>query len=71
MRKAHGFAPLGAADGAVKRAILGENNARLYGLPASKRAALANDKVAYWKNLYDKHGEGRTNLAYGYALTGT
>ncbi len=70
MRKTYGFAPLGAADGAVKRAILGENNARLYNYSAAKRAALAGDKVTYWKNLYDKHGEGRTNLAYGYVTRG-
>ena len=31
MRTQHGFAQLGAADGPVKRAILGENVARLYG----------------------------------------
>lgn len=32
MQKHYGFKPLGPADGAVKRAILGENSARLYGL---------------------------------------
>lgn len=67
MQKRYGFAPLGAADGPVKRAILGENNARLYGYSAAKRAALAGDKVAYWKGLYDGHGGERSNLAYGYA----
>ena len=30
------------------------------------QAALETDKVTYWKNLYDKHGGDRTNLAYGY-----
>jgi hypothetical protein len=35
MQKEHGFAPLGEADGPVKRAILGENSARLYGLEPS------------------------------------
>ena len=44
--------------------------ARLYNYSAAKRAALAGDKVTYWKNLYDKHGEGRTNLAYGYVTRG-
>lgn len=67
MRRKFGFAPLGAADGPVKRAIFGGNNARLYGVTAPQRAALASDKVAYWRGLYDKHGAGRTNLAYGYA----
>ena len=28
--------------------------------------AVLTDKVAYYKEIYDKHGEGRTNLAYGY-----
>jgi hypothetical protein len=68
MRAKYGFAPLGAADGPVKRAIFGDNNARLYGFGAKQRAALADDKVAYWKGLYDRHGGDRTNLAYGYAI---
>ena len=70
MRKTYGFAPLGAADGPVKRAIFGGNNARLYGLPAAKMAAVAGDRVAYWKEIYDKHGDGRTNMTYGYANKG-
>ena len=71
MQKRYGFAPLGAADGPVKRAILGENNARLYKFAPAQRAALADDRVAYWKDVYDRHGEGRTNLAYGYARKGS
>jgi len=67
MRAKYGFAPLGAADGPVKRAIFGDNNARLYGLSAAQRAAVAGDKVSDWKGLYDRHGGDRTNLAYGYA----
>ena len=39
-------------------------------LGAADGAALANDKVVYWKSLYDKHGGGRTNLAYGYVTRG-
>ena len=66
MRLAHGFAPLGAADGPVKRAILGENNARLYGFSRQKMAEVPNDRLSVWKSLYDKHGDGRTNLSYGY-----
>ena len=69
-RKRYGFAPLGEADGPVKRAILGENNARLYRFAPAQRRALALDKVACWKGLYERHGEGRTNLAYGYARKG-
>ena len=35
MQKKYGFKPLGAADGAIKRAIFGENNARLVSLHAA------------------------------------
>ncbi len=35
MQKKYGFKPLGPADGPVKRAILGDNNARLYNSPRS------------------------------------
>ncbi len=66
LQKQHGYAPLGAADGAVKSAIFGGNNARLYGVPPSLRAEVAGDKLAAYKTLYEKHGAGRTNLAYGY-----
>jgi hypothetical protein len=71
MRQRYGFEPMGAADGAVKRAILGENNARLYGFTPQQRAALANDNVAYYRDVYDREGGARTNLAYGYARKGT
>jgi predicted TIM-barrel fold metal-dependent hydrolase len=68
LQKKYGLAPMGPADGPVKRAILGENSARIYGFSPKQRSALETDKVAYWKGLYDKHGEGRSNLAYGYVL---
>ncbi|MBL8378559.1 MAG: amidohydrolase family protein [Burkholderiales bacterium] len=66
MQKKHGFAPLGAADGPVKSAIFGENSARLYGVTRAQRASLEGDLVARAKAAYDRHGAGRTNLAYGY-----
>ncbi|MFN9898401.1 MAG: amidohydrolase, partial [bacterium] len=40
LQRKHGFRPLGAADGPVKSAILGGNNARIYHYPVSARAAL-------------------------------
>ena len=40
----------------------------VYGVSAAKRAALAEDKVARCKEIYDRHGGERTNLAYGYIL---
>jgi len=71
MRKKYGFAPLGAADGPVKKAIFGENNARLYGVTAQHRASLVNDRFAMAKQAYDREGGDRTNLAYGYAVKKT
>src|SRR5205807_5651005 len=46
----------------------GGNNARLYNFKPQQRAALEGDRLAQYKELYEKHGAGRTNLAYGYAL---
>lgn len=66
MQKKYGYAPQGAADGPVKGAIFGGNNARLYKVPASLRAEVQGDQLTAYKALYDKHGAGRTNLAYGY-----
>ena len=65
MRKKHGFAPLGAADGAVKTAIFSGNTARLYGL--EQHAELVKgDQFAALKDDYIKSGPGRGNLRYGY-----
>jgi uncharacterized protein len=66
MQKKHGFAALGAAEGPVKKAIFGENSARLYNFTAAQRAALDNDVVTVAKANYEQFGEGRTNLRYGY-----
>ena len=64
MQKQHGFKPLGAADGPIKTAILGETNARLY--KYERRAALANDRIAALKAEYEAAGGERSNLRYGY-----
>jgi predicted TIM-barrel fold metal-dependent hydrolase len=66
MQKKYGFKPLGAADGPVKSAILGENNARLY--KYEKRSALATDRLSALKSEYEKEGGTRSNLRYGYVL---
>jgi predicted TIM-barrel fold metal-dependent hydrolase len=68
MRKKYGFKPLGPADGSVKTAVFGGNNARLYNYKAHMRAELENDQIAQWRALYDKHGGERSNVAYGYVL---
>ncbi len=39
MQKKHGFAPLGAADGPVKTAIFGGNNAKLYDIEPKRAHA--------------------------------
>jgi len=70
LQKRYGLKPLGSADGAVKRAIFGENNARLYSFTPAQRAAVSADKIASGKAIYDRHGDGRTNMAYGYVNRG-
>jgi hypothetical protein len=67
MQKKYGYKPLGAApDSPIKNMIFGETNARLYKVTPQHRASLANDRFAQMKDIYDKHGDGRENLAYGY-----
>ena len=68
MQKQHGFAPLGAADGPVKRAIFGENVARLYGYRKEAELSKPTDRLAALKAEYGASGEGRSNLRYGYVL---
>jgi uncharacterized protein len=66
IQKHHGFKPLGPADGPVKSAILGENNARLYRY--DRRAALGTDRLAAAKKAYEQQGPARSNLRYGYIV---
>jgi len=69
MQKQHGFMPLGAADGPVKRAIFGENVARLYGF--NRRAELdTRDRLTAMKDAYVAAGGARSNLRYGYVVKG-
>jgi len=68
LQRKYGLAPLGPADGPVKNAVFGGNNARLYNFTSAERAALEDDGIARYKVQYAKEGAGRTNLAYGYAL---
>ena len=70
IQKKYGLAPMGPANGPVKSAILGGNNARLYGYTPKMMGSLENDKLAYCKSIYEKHGGERTNLAYGYINKG-
>ena len=67
MQKKYGFKPLGAApDSAIKNAIFGGTNAKLYNYTQQQRSALENDRFAQIKETYEKYGEGRTNMRYGY-----
>jgi predicted TIM-barrel fold metal-dependent hydrolase len=71
MRAAHGFAPLGPADGPVKTAIFGGNNARLYGIdPAAASAAAAADAFALRKAAYVAAGPHPSNRRYGFVARG-
>lgn len=71
MQRAHGFAPLGAADGPVKTGVFGGNNARLYGVdvPAAK-AAVEGDRFAALKAEYVAAGRRPSNRRYGFVARG-
>jgi predicted TIM-barrel fold metal-dependent hydrolase len=70
MQKKYGFAPLGAADGMVKNAVLGYNSARLYtlNLRAARPPLPADypDGLARMKAEYELGGVARSNAAYGF-----
>jgi predicted TIM-barrel fold metal-dependent hydrolase len=66
LQKQYGFQPLGAADGPVKSAILGGNNAHLYKYPVTRKSELAQDRFAQLRETYEQSGVGRSNRTYGY-----
>jgi hypothetical protein len=56
----------------VKRAILGGNSARLYGLRVkTTQHGITTDKIAALKAEYLAAGGTRTNARYGYVARGT
>lgn len=65
MRKKFGFAELGPADGPVKRAIFGENSAKMYRYEV-KKAAWRDDRFAAIKSDYERRGRDPSNLRYGF-----
>jgi predicted TIM-barrel fold metal-dependent hydrolase len=67
LQRKFGLPALGPADGPVKSAIFGGNNARLYGYGPEQVAQLDGDGISRYKVVYEREGAGRTNLAYGYA----
>jgi hypothetical protein len=69
MQKKFGYAPLGAADGPVKSAIFGGNNARLYDIqPKRAMLELKGDRFAMMKAEYEKAGPEPSNTRYGYVV---
>ena len=65
MQQANGFAPLGPADGPVKRGIFAENGFRIFGY--ERHAELGKpDKFAVLKRDYLQAGASPSNLRYGY-----
>jgi hypothetical protein len=69
MQRAHGFAPLGAADGPTKSAILGMNAVRVQQLPVAQRWERRDDLENH-RLAYRARGYPRSNRAYGYIRTG-
>jgi uncharacterized protein len=71
MQRAHGFTPLGAAEGPIKAGIFGGNNARLYGIevPAAQ-ASVAGDRFAAIKADYVAAGPQPSNRRYGFVARG-
>ena len=66
MRRKHGFAPLGPADGPVKAAILGGNGARHYGV--ERHTGYERDGIGRIKAAYLSGGQDRSLAAYGYVV---
>ena len=67
MRKKHGFAELGPADGPVKNQIFGYNSARLYNLELrAEYGRFSNDTFAALKEEYRLAGGLRDNVAHGF-----
>ena len=65
MQRQHGFAPLGAADGPVKNAILADTGLRVFGY--ERKAGLTKpDRFTTMKAEYERLGPRRSNLRYGY-----
>jgi uncharacterized protein len=65
MQKKFGFKPLGLAEGPVKRAILGEDDTRLYHFTPAQRSASENARFVQLKESYKQKAD-RSNLTYGY-----
>ena len=65
MRRKHGFAALGPADGSVKAALFGHNSARLFNLEGLY-SAWSGDRMHLLKQAYVANGGQRSHQVYGY-----
>jgi predicted TIM-barrel fold metal-dependent hydrolase len=72
LRERFSWPALGAADGALKNAILGGNSAALYRLAGSnaRPAAGRRDRLSRYKQQYLAGGEKRSNAFYGFIHSG-
>jgi predicted TIM-barrel fold metal-dependent hydrolase len=70
LRRRFGWNPLGPADGPVKRAILGGNAARLYGVDPAACAGPLRDPgpLARIRDEYRRRGGRPSHQAYGFVL---
>jgi uncharacterized protein len=67
MQRKFGYAPLGEAQGAVKTAIFGGNNARLYGIEPKKASLdIMRDRFSLLKAKYEENGPQPSHTRYGY-----
>jgi len=64
MQKAHGFRPLGPADGPLKRAIFAENGFKVFNVRMAELDR--KDRFAAMKADYEAAGRDPSNLRYGY-----
>src|SRR6202020_2197541 len=65
MQKKYGFAPLGPADGPVKRGIFASNGFQIFGYNRHAELITA-DRFAAIKEDYLRGGADPSNLRYGY-----
>ena len=69
MQNKFGYAPLGDAEGPVKTAIFGGNDARLYDIqPKRAMLELKGDRFALMKAKYEKAGPEPSNIRFGYVV---
>jgi hypothetical protein len=68
LREKYGFEPLGDGLSPTKKAIFGENSARLYNFKPEEAtvANYANDRLSEYRKKYQAEGADRSNIAYGF-----